>query len=327
MDIQAIEKICSIIRSNKSFSIYTHINTDIDAIGSSLALKRALNSMGKTAHVFVDSVFPNNASMFEDVGKINNEKQNEYDVCFVLDSAEEGRLGRLKYKYRKNIKTLVCVDHHLDNQIPTKNKLVDDNVSSTCELIFLILKALKVDFDREMCKLLISGTYTDTGALKFSNTKSSTYLMLSELLMLYVSTMDEISMPLFNDLSKEAFNLKRLAYDRVELFDEDELALITLKKEDFVRLKVKFGETKGLSDIAMQIGSVKIVALISESDVEEGVYHISIRTKTDYSAKNIAEVFGGGGHLKAAGCKIKDSLESVRRCVLEAMKKEKNRLC
>ena len=91
MDIQAIEKICSIIRSNKSFSIYTHINTDIDAIGSSLALKRALNSMGKTAHVFVDSVFPNNASMFEDVGKINNEKYSlysgiSYRHCLVINN-------------------------------------------------------------------------------------------------------------------------------------------------------------------------------------------------------------------------------------------------
>ena len=129
-------------------------------------------------------------------------------------------------------------------------------------------------------------------------------------------------MPLFNNLTKEAFNLKRLAYDRVELLCEDQVAFIVLNKADFVNLKVKFGETKGLADIAMQLATVNIVVLISESDVEEGVYHISVRTKNAYSSKNIAEVFGGGGHIKAAGCKIRDSLENVRRDVLDSVKKE-----
>lgn len=327
MDNQLIEKICGILKSNKTFSIYTHINTDIDAIGSSLALKRVLEKMGKKAHVFVDSIFPNNASMFEDVSKINNEKLDSYDCCVVLDCGDEPRLGRLRYKYRKNVKTVVCIDHHLENSVPTKNKLVETNVSSTCELIYFIIKALKVDFDQEMCKLLISGTYTDTGSLKFSNTVSSTYLMLADLITMYNSTMDNISMPLFNNLTKEAFNLKRLAYDRVELLLNDEVAFIVLKQEDFIRLRVKMGETKGLSDIAMQLGSVNVVVLISESDVEEGVYHISIRTKNNYSAKNIAVEFGGGGHLKASGCKIKDNLENVRRCILEAVKKELDRVC
>jgi len=324
---QEIEKICNIIKSNKTFSIYIHINTDIDAIGSALALKRAITKLGKTAHVFVDSIFPNNAYNFKDISLINNEKLQEYDVCFVLDSPEEARLGRLRYKYRKNVKTVVCVDHHLENSIPTKNKFIIDNASSTCELIFLIITALKVDIDEEICKLLISGTYTDTGALKFSNTQSSTFLMLSKLLELYGSTMDTISTPLFNNLTKEAFNLKRLAYDRVELLCEEKVAFIVLRREDFIRLKVKFGETKGLADIAMQIGSVSIVVLISESDIDEGVYHISIRTKGDYNAKNIASEFGGGGHLKASGCKIKDNIENIRRDILNAVKKELDRLC
>ena len=134
-------------------------------------------------------------------------------------------------------------------------------------------------------------------------------------------------MPLFNNLTKGAFFLKRLAYDRLELLLDDKVAFIVLKKEDFVRLRVKMGETKGLTDIGMQLGSVDVVVLISESDVEEGVYHISIRTKNKYSAKNIALEFGGGGHLKASGCKITDNLENVRRSILEAVKKELDRVC
>ena len=57
----SLEQLANVINGNKSFSIYTHVHTDIDAIGSSLALKRVLEKLGKVAHVFVDSTFPNNA--------------------------------------------------------------------------------------------------------------------------------------------------------------------------------------------------------------------------------------------------------------------------
>ena len=75
-----LEQIVNVINGNKTFSIYIHVHTDIDAIGSSLALKRALEKMGKVAHVFVDSTFPNNAYIFEDTNLINNQKIKQYDV-------------------------------------------------------------------------------------------------------------------------------------------------------------------------------------------------------------------------------------------------------
>lgn len=322
-----LDKICGIINSNKSFSIYSHINTDIDAIGSTLALKRALEKKGKTAHVFIDSTFPSNTCMFEDINKINNEKQKEYDICIVLDCADENRLGRLKYKYRKNVKNVVCVDHHLNNGFNLKNKYVDDNVSSTCEIVYSLIKKLNIELDTEICKLLICGMYTDTGALKFSNTYPSSFRVAAELLEKSGLYMDQISMPLFNSLSIESYNLRKLAYNRLKLYENDKVAVITLVADDFDELKVAFDETKGITDIGMQLKSVKIVALITEDNRERGVYHLSFRTKDNYDARAMAEEFGGGGHLKASGCKISESLDKTLEMVLKAIKKEIDKKC
>jgi len=322
-----LDKICGIINSNKTFSIYAHINTDIDAVGSTLALKRALEKKGKIAHVFIDSTFPSNTNMFTDVAKINNEKQKEYDICFVLDCADENRLGRLKYKYRKNVKNVVCIDHHLNNGFNLKNKYVDNNVSSTCEIIFNLIKKLGFEFDAEICKLLISGMYTDTGALKFSNTYPSSFRAAAELLEKSGLYMDQISMPLFNSLSIESYNLRKLAYNRLKLYENDMVAIITLLADDFDELKVAFDETKGITDIGMQLNSVKIVVLITEDNRERGVYHMSFRTKDNYDARAIAEEFGGGGHLKASGCKVADSLDHTLELVLKAVKKEIDKKC
>ena len=263
--------------------------------------------------------------MFEDTVKINKENQKEYDVAIVLDSNDENRLGRLKYKYKKNAKTTILIDHHLDSPMFAKYNYVETQVSSTCELVYRLIKALKVSIDKELCRLLISGIYTDTGCLKFSNSYSSSFETVAELLKIGGFAMDELTVPLFNNLTLEAFNLKRLAHNRIEFFENNEIAIITLTPKDFRELNVAFDETKGLTDIAMQIGSVKIVALVSASDQEPDVYYVSLRTKGEYSAKNIAENFGGGGHLKASGCKIIDNVDNAKKQVLEAMKKELKR--
>ena len=94
----SLEKIGEVIKSNKSFSIYSHMKADIDAIGSSLALKRILEKLGKKADVFIDSVMPDNAKMFEDTKTINTGNGKQYDVAVVLDANSDSRLGRLKYK-------------------------------------------------------------------------------------------------------------------------------------------------------------------------------------------------------------------------------------
>ena len=114
--ITSLEKIADVIKTYKSFAIYSHVHTDIDAVGSSLALKVGLEGLGKTAHVFIDSQLTPNAYSLKGADLINNQKQKEYDVAIVLDLSDESRLGRLKYKYRKNVKTTICIDHHLDPQ-------------------------------------------------------------------------------------------------------------------------------------------------------------------------------------------------------------------
>lgn len=316
------EQVCNIINSNKTFSIYVHINVDFDAIGSALALKRALEQKGKIAHVFVDSELPKNSLMFEDINKINNEKIKDYDVCFVLDCSDENRLGRLKYKYRKNAKTVVSIDHHMEPIFFARYNIHETNISSTCELVYSLLKCLGVNFDKEICKLLISGIYTDTGSLKFSNTQPSTFNVLYDLHNMCGYVMDEITYPIFNSLSQEAFNLRKVAYNNVKMFDNSSFAITELTTKDFKSVGAAMSDTEGLVDLPMQIASIKVSVLMSEVADEPNVFRISIRSKGSVSANNIAKEFGGGGHMKAAGCKVSDSLDNLEKLMVDAIRKE-----
>ena len=316
----SLEKIAEILKQYKTFAIYIHIHTDIDAVGSALALKLGLEKMGKVADVFVDSEIPPNAYFLKGANLINNKKSNEYDVAVVLDLSDESRLGRLKYKYRKNVKTTICVDHHLDPVDFCRFSYVNDKVSSTCENIYNLLNILKVDLDKEICKCLISGILTDTGGLKFSSAYPSTFRVVGDLLEKSGYLMDEITYPLFNSKSFEEYDLWKRSINNTELLLDNKYALIVLTQDDFKATHTTMKDTKGLTDNALILESVKIVVLISQDD--DDVYHLSIRSKDSYSAKNIAEEFGGGGHLKAAGCKIPKPLEEVKALIYQAVKKE-----
>ncbi|MBQ7467008.1 MAG: bifunctional oligoribonuclease/PAP phosphatase NrnA [Clostridia bacterium] len=316
----SLEKITEIIKTYKTFAIYTHVHTDIDAVGSALALKNGLESLGKIANVFVDSQLPENAYFLKGASLINNEKLKEYDVAVVLDLSDESRLGRLRYKYKKNTKVSICVDHHLDPDDFCRFAFVNDKVSSTCELICELLKLLNVDFTQDICKCLISGILTDTGGLKFSSAYPSTFKIVGELLQKSGLAMDEITYPLFNSKSIYEYNLWKVSINNTQLFYENQFALITITQNDFKQTNTSMKDTKGLTDNALLLESVKVVVLVSE-DVD-GIYYLSIRTKSPYSAKTIAEDFGGGGHLKAAGCKIAKSLEEAKTLIHQAVKKE-----
>lgn len=314
-------EISDIIKKYNTFAIYSHIKTDMDAIGSSMGLKYALEKMGKTAHIFIDSVLPDNAGVLRGVEKINNEKLNSYDVAVILDCGNIDRIGRLQYKYRKNTKTTFQIDHHLDNPMFAIVNYVRSDASSTCELVFNLLNEMGIELDVCISKCLLSGMLTDTGCMKFSNTKPSTLCASAKLLENCKIKMDEITYPLFNNLTISAFNLKKLSLNKLEFICEDKAGLIILTKEDLESCNATFEETKGLTDIPMQIKKLKCVVVATQNPKDD-IFYISVRTKDEYSSKNIATELGGGGHFKAAGGKISQPKSVVRETLIKAITKE-----
>lgn len=309
-----LSQIADLIKKSNNVSIYTHINTDCDAMGSALALREALLSMGKNADVYVNSNFPNNFTFYGDLSHVNKKSISEkYDLAICLDSATEGRLGKYKFTYRKGVKTTLAIDHHhLSNEKFCKVNYVKE-ASSTAEILFELLIYMKVKLTPYMCKCLISGISTDTGRFTHS-VKNKTFFTVSKLLKYGNLTMEEITNPLFNSLKFEVFNLMQLAYQKIEFYSEQKLALIMFSKEDFKRTSTTLDDVDIFPDIPMQLECVKFAILASEDD--KGYFRVSFRSKGELSAKDVAESFGGGGHLNASGCKIFGSFEEVKQLLL-----------
>ena len=105
------EKIIKLLNESNNIAIYSHVNTDCDAMGSSLALKLALQQMGKKVDVYSNSDFPSNFKFYgKHIDELNKKTCEKYDLAVCLDTPNEGRLGKYKFSYRKGIKNVIVID-------------------------------------------------------------------------------------------------------------------------------------------------------------------------------------------------------------------------
>ena len=310
------DKVNELISSADTIAICSHINTDSDAVGSSLGLYHYLKNIGKKVDVFIDSVIPENIKFLDEIEVINDRQYKVYDLFIALDSNDEFRLGNnrpLFYKYKNNS---LQIDHHIEGNTQFCKINVVEKASSTCEIIAKFLFYIGANITPAIAKCLIAGTYTDTGKLSYSSATPDTFITISKLLEKSNINVDSVTYPLYNSVLKKEFEVRKLGYSKVEFFEDDQIAIICLSYEDIQNLGIELFMTKGLLDIVMPLKSIKIVALMTE--FTPNTIYCSFRTKGDLSARRLAEFYGGNGHLNAAGCKIKSGiLEAEKKTVID----------
>lgn len=310
-----LSKVAQVLKESQNVSIYTHINTDCDALGSALALKEALNFMGKKVDVYIHhSNFPMAFDFYGDLSFINQKTvEGRYDLAVCVDCATEARLGKYRFTYRKGVKKTLCIDHHIANELFCKVNYVKQS-SSTAEILFDILKTLNIHFTPTICKYLLSGIMTDTGKFMHSVT-DKTLVVASKLLKFGKISIEEISTPLFNSMNMDTFNLLKKVYQKIEFYADNKLAIIMFNRRDFIDTNTTLDDTDAFPDILLQLKCVDFGILASEDD--KGYFRVSFRSKGEISARAVAESFGGGGHLNASGCKIFGSFDDVKQQLID----------
>lgn len=310
----AKSKVIELLLASRNVAIYTHINVDCDAVGSSLALRDVLMSLGKNVDVFVHSTFPSNFKVFGDLSFYNKKTvEDSYDLAVCLDCATESRLGKYQYTYKKGLKNSLQIDHHdMANEMYCRDNYVI-HASSTAEIMADIFKEMNVELSPYASKCLIAGIETDTGKFSYA-VSSTTFDAMSSLIKTAKCKIEEITVPLFSSMKREVFELLKYAYQTIEFYSNGRLGMMMFKHEDFVRTGTTLDDVGVFPEIPLQLESVDFAILASEDD--KGYFRVSFRSKGDISARAVAETFGGGGHLNASGCKIFGEFEDVKEQLL-----------
>jgi phosphoesterase RecJ-like protein len=162
---------------------------------------------------------------------------------------------------------------------------------------------------------------TDTGSFHFSNTSERTLKIASELVRRGVEPA-RISQALFYSYSFSRIRLLGMVLSSIERDETGKIAWITMDRETMYEADASEEDSDGIVNHALSVGDVEAVAFFKE--LSPGVYRISLRSKGKNNVAKVAEVFGGGGHRNAAGCRVEGDLEEVKRRVIEGLQ---NALC
>ncbi len=300
------------LKKHEDYIILTHASPDGDTLGSAYALYYGLKEMGKVAQVLCSDLIPSKYSYF--ATKTDHITNNDA-VVIAVDVADEKLLGALEDNFKGKVK--LCIDHHISNTRYAENLLLDSNASAVCEIMYELLKKLKVNINDVTAKALYTGIATDTGCFKYSNVTAKTHLIASELFEYNIDAA-EINRLMFDTKSKNLLQLERMVLDTAEYHFDDKCILLTVTDKMQEVTGCSGTDLEGISIISRSVEGV--LAGITIKQTGDNTFKLSLRTFPPLDASAICKTLGGGGHKAAAGATLEGTLSEVKEKILAAVK-------
>ena len=287
-------KICDEIKRKNTFLIFAHNDPDGDAIGSAVCMGLALKFIGKTVEYAIDRDKAGLWNIFDEGENFGNPIDSFYEAALILDCSTPDFIEN-KHLLSKCDSTLL-IDHHTSNKGYGDLAYIDSDSSSTGEIIYSLVKMLKVPITTQMANSLFLSLSSDTGYFKYSNTKPSTHRVVADLHK-YSDEFAEVAGYVDSyDFSK--LLLIKEAIDSINFYFDGKLGIMTLTQKNGVFSGEN--DTDGIIDYVRNVRGCQIAVLIKE--LSKGDYKISIRSIVDnYDISMAASALGGGGHKRAAG--------------------------
>lgn len=304
--------------------ISTHRNPDGDAIGSELALYYTLKSLGKTVEIVNCDRTPANLKFIdkEDIVKFEQTydfDSSQVDLIFILDLNDSSRLGKLQDVFNDSDAFKILIDHHLDPKIEVDLSIVNIDATSTGEIIYYFLKYLGIELTADIVRNLYLAIMTDTGSFRFPRTNAITHQIIADIMQFGVDPV-EIYEQVYNTNSINSLQILGLALQNISLHHKGKLAIMSISKNMLESANASNDDIDNFVNHTLSIDGTKIGVMIAEV-LGSDELRISIRSKGLYSAREITSRFGGGGHLNAAGARVKNiSIDDAYNKIVEISK-------
>lgn len=321
---QEAQKIHKAIMNATEILIVSHQNPDGDTLGSASAMATYLKQINKQFGLYCASPVPKQYTFLPHSQTIKNDPliwKKEYSIIIVFDSSNtayagiEEKLGGLTNK-----PLLINIDHHATNSKYGDLNLVVPTTSSTAEVLYGFFLSNKIEITDEMATALLTGIITDTDMFSNSGTTKSSMAIAGEL-MKKRAEIKMIKEYLLFDKPISALKLLGVILGRLQIHTASNIAYTYMTQADLASHKVLEEELEGVANL-LNFLSEGIAALVLK-EKKDGTIKASLRTThATYNVANIAKLFGGGGHTKAAGFSITEtSMEKAFETIFAMIEK------
>jgi phosphoesterase RecJ-like protein len=309
-----VDAVVEAIRSHDRFLVTTHENPDGDALGSVLAMKLALEQLGKDAFLYLSGSIPLPSEYdFMNLGEPSRTPPADAAerVLLALDCANARRLGPDEAVV-ENAPLVVDIDHHHDNSRFGQVNLIVPGASSTGEILYDLFRELGVELTPEIAEALYIALVTDTGRFQYTNTTPKALRMAAELVEAGANV-HQVFQDVYENVAFAKLKLLARALESARVYEGGRVIVADLERGDFAAAGAEEPFAEGIIDFLRAVEGAEIVALIREPPTQNGpTRRVSLRTRgggIDVSA--IARKSGGGGHPQAAGFSSEASTEEI----------------
>lgn len=311
-----INELLSQLHNGDNFAIIGHINPDGDTIGSALALALALESLGKKVELWNLDPVPDLYRFLPAVQRFRCPRAEDWQgrsVIFV-DCSEPKRCGDSILPYYKQAKVTLNIDHHVSNKLFADYNLVLSDRAATGEIVFDLIKALGLVVTPDMATCLYTAIVTDTGSFRFPSTTAQTFMIAAALREAGAET-EKINFHIYEEVPPETLAVLGYAFANFKYSPQRRVCWLVLDRETMDRLKARDEHLEGIVNYAKAQKGVEVGLLFREAEAD--LIKISFRSKNNVDVNELANIFGGGGHKRAAGCRFRGSLLEAEKKIIE----------
>jgi len=313
------EQIGQALREHQQFAVLGHVRPDGDALGSQLALGLSLKKLGKDVRIWNEDGMLEKYSFLPSANLLTKPpaEPEDVDVAIALDTAIQNRLGTALPAVR-SAKIWINIDHHPSNPGYGDIVHIDPKAPATGQIVFELVKNQKLPVDPAIAENLYVAISTDTGSFQYPNTTARTFEIAAELVRAGVD-IGRVSQLTYENYPRRRIELLRDLLGTMKFDANDRVASFSLGLEVAKTLGVFPEDNEGLIDHLRAIRGVVVAVFFEE--LADGKVRVSMRSKNEkVNVCAICEKFGGGGHVLAAGARVRGTLAEVENKILEEVR-------
>jgi bifunctional oligoribonuclease and PAP phosphatase NrnA len=309
-----LRPVADAIRGHDRFLLTTHENPDGDSLGSILAMKLALEQLGKDVVMFLQGTTPLPKEYeFMDLSELQRGAPPDRDsrVVIALDCATASRMGP-DQALLERAKLVVDIDHHHDNTRFGQLNAIVPTASSTGEVLYDLFRELGVGITPEIAEALYIALVTDTGRFQYANTTPRTLRVAAELVEAGADV-HHIFQFVYENVAFAKLKLVARALANAKVYEGGRIIVSHLERTDFESAGAEEPFSEGIIDYLRAVEGAEVVALIREPPSLDGpTRRVSLRTRAEeVDVSAIARKSGGGGHRQAAGFSSEASVDEI----------------
>jgi phosphoesterase RecJ-like protein len=312
------KKLIKIIRNNKRILIATHIDPDADGIAAALSCGYLVRHYKKRKPVlFCHSPIPSRYRFLLGTWKFSR-KLPLFDVLLAVDSAGISRIFPDEDHVRAarlDEKMVVNIDHHKSNNSFGALRIIKENASSACEIIYHIFKKLRIHVDENLASIFYCGIYSETGGFVYQNTTRESLEIASELIARGIEPSELVRKMNAKTLSGTLLLSRVLSTIEIK----KGVAVMQLTQDMLRKSKARMADSENFVSFLNAIKNVKVALFIREE--KQGV-RISLRSDGMIDVDRLARKYGGGGHRLAAGVRMPCGIRAAKAEMLRAIQRE-----